>query len=71
LPREVSLDSPSTDLHHFTLDWPGDLRGKWVTATATQVIFNGFLRSPGVSANADYGSVMSTTSEFSRAWEVK
>lgn len=68
---EVSIDYPSTDPHRFRLDWPGDLRGKWVTATATRFIFTGFLQRPGVRTNADLGEVKSTTSEFSRVWEVQ
>jgi len=68
---EVSANFPYGDPRRFTMVWPGDLRGKWVTATATRFVYNGFLRNAGPSIDAANGGVMTTTSEFSRVYEVK
>jgi len=48
---------------------PRDLRGKWLAATATRVIYTGWARTPRTeSATQDF---FTTTSEFSRAIEVR
>jgi len=51
--------------------YQGDLRGKWVTATATHVLYIGWVRDDTVKPNDDRGDYFTTTSEFSRAVEVK
>jgi hypothetical protein len=61
----------SDDRTKFTFVHPGDLRGKWVTATATKVNYYGFARKPGISTNGEWQGFIMTTSEFSRAVEVK
>jgi hypothetical protein len=55
----------------FTFVYPGDLRGKWITATATHQYYIGWLKTPGtISTNDDTGwGYFTTTSEFSRAYE--
>lgn len=55
----------------FVLVYPGDLRGKWVTAVATHSNWYGFAQGhPSATARAlPLGTIV--TSEFSRAVEVK
>jgi hypothetical protein len=55
----------------FVFRYPGDLRGKWVTATAMHVHYYGFLRDPGPGKNGEWQGFVTTSSEFSRAVEVK
>ncbi len=55
----------------FSYTHPADLRGKWITATATQVYYVGFLTSPPVRSQTESQGFMITTSEFSRAVEVR
>lgn len=50
----------------YTLRVNGDLRGKWIAATATHVDYYGFLRT-----NSEAQGFVTTTSEFSRAVEVR
>lgn len=47
----------------------GDLRGKWITATATRGFYWALRDQP--RTNSDYAGFASATSEFSRAVEVK
>lgn len=49
----------------YRLQVPLDLRGKWISATLTEVIYLGFIRG-----NDDTGDFRTTTSEMSRAVEV-
>jgi len=60
----VTLDGPT-----FRLVYPQDLRGKWITATLTQMDYYGWLQGP--RANDSSQGFVSTTSEFSRAVEVR
>ena len=53
----------------YTFVYRGDLRGKWIAATATYRDFYGFARRP--SPNDYWQAGSGTTSEFSRAVEVK
>lgn len=48
----------------------GDLRGKWITATATHQYYTGWLRKPGSNGDTGWG-YYTTTSEFSRAFAFK
>ena len=58
--------SSSSSDRQFTFRHAGDLRGKWVTATAMQVHYYGWLRT-----NGERQGFATTSSEFSRAVEVK
>jgi hypothetical protein len=53
----------------FTFVTPVDLRGKWVTATATKQIYGGWA-TIGLDGDTGWG-YLTTTSEFSRVFEVK
>lgn len=56
----------------WKLVWPEDLRGKWVTATATHQYYIGWLRDEPAKPSDDTGwGYYTTTSEFSRAVEVR
>jgi hypothetical protein len=56
----------------FTFVTPLDLKGKWVAATSTRHVYNGWLRNPPVRAEGDTGwGYYTTTSEFGRAVEVR
>lgn len=54
----------------FSIEVPGDLRGKWVTATVTRIDYNGFARRRVEPTGFTHG-FLTATSEFSRAVEVK
>lgn len=55
----------------YTFVHRGDLRGKWVTATATYRDFWGFANSLAPVTHEYWQAGIGTTSEFSRAMEVK
>lgn len=54
----------------FRFVYPGDLRGKWVSATNTRLVYNTWVRGPRQDGDSGYGR-LTTTSEFGRAVEVK
>jgi parallel beta-helix repeat protein len=57
----------------FTFTHPSDLRGLWITVTTTEHHYYGFVTAPRPvrdESATDWGYV-TTTSEFSRAFEVK
>ena len=57
---------------NYTLRFHGDLRGKWVTATASKRNYFGFARPPQeLREDENWQGFFSTTSEFSRAVEFK
>jgi hypothetical protein len=58
------------DRHTFRLVHPGDLRGKWVTATATHVFYYGWVLGP-IGTLGEWQGFVTTTGEFSRAVEVR
>ena len=58
------------DRRTFRFVYAGDLRGKWVTATAMQVWYYGWLRFP-VTTNGEWQGFVTTSSEFSRAVQVQ
>lgn len=47
-----------------------DLRGKWISATATRVVYTGWARAPRPDGDTGYG-YFTTTSEFSPPIQVK
>lgn len=55
----------------FTFIAEGDLRGKWIAATTTNSIFSGFAKPPLGPDAVDINTVVTATSEFSRAVEVQ
>jgi hypothetical protein len=55
----------------FSFSYTGDLRGKWVTATATRRYYNGFAKPPLLQSDGDAQGFLTTTSEFGRCVEVK
>ena len=69
----ATYGEPYTGPMRFTFVYPGDLRGKWITATVTHQYYNGWLKTPGtIGTNDDTGwGYYTTTSEFSRAYEFK
>jgi len=65
---EVTQDRSTT----YTLRFRGDLRGKWVTATASKRNYFGWARPPQeLREDENWQGFFSATSEFSRAVEVK
>jgi hypothetical protein len=58
---EVNGEGDEGGPYRFTFVWPGDLRGKWVTATTTRF----------EPSREFVSGLFTTTSEFSRAVEVK
>ena len=66
---KVMSGDPSTN---YTLRFRGDLRGKWVTATASKRNYYGWARPPQeLREDENWQGFFSATSEFSRAVEVK
>jgi hypothetical protein len=60
---------PSYSTERFRFVHPGDLRGKWVAATKTSIIYYGWSRVP--RPDADTGYSYTTTSELSNAIQVR
>jgi hypothetical protein len=66
------LGTVTAPTREWKLVWPEDLRGKWVTATATHQLYLGWLRDEAAKPNEDDGfAYYTTTSELSRAIEVQ
>lgn len=55
---------------NWRFEQKGDLTGKWIAATATYSIYNGWLRDGGQKSDGNWQGFETTTSEFSRAVEV-
>ncbi len=56
-----------SDRRHFVVSYQGDLRGKFITATATQNDYFGFARVARISPDSSWQGFVTTTSEVSRA----
>ena len=61
-----------TELHEgvFTFVSDRDLRGKWIAATTTNSLYSGFAKPPLNPDAVDINTVVTATSEFSRALQV-
>lgn len=60
------------DERRYLLRFPSDLRGKWIAATTTRVVYNGWLQGPRLTTLGDTGwGYYTTTSEFGRAVQVQ
>lgn len=69
---ELRAEGVGLNLYAFTFVYEGDLRGKWITATATRHMYFGWAVIGDPSPNGDTGwGYQTTTSEFSRAFEVR
>jgi hypothetical protein len=60
-----------SDRRHFIWSHPGDLRGKFITATVTRSDYFGFARAPRISPDFSWQGFVTTTSEVSRAIPVQ
>lgn len=67
----AEIRAPYEPLGTFSYTHEGDLRGKWITATATRVNYVGWLTTPPVQSQTNEQGFLITTSEFSRAVEVR
>jgi hypothetical protein len=65
-PIGMTKDANFTSATHFHIEFDGDLTGQFITATATNVNYEGFAKPEGT----DQG-FLTQTSEFSRAIEVR
>jgi hypothetical protein len=66
--------TPRQNSGKFSFTWDGDLTGKWIAVTGTRHNYYGWLtmgEAPPVTGNGDWQAFTTTTTEFSRAVEVK
>jgi parallel beta-helix repeat protein len=56
-----------SDRRHFAFSYPGDLRGKFITATVTRNDYFGFARVARLSPDSSWQGFVTTTSEVSKA----
>jgi hypothetical protein len=67
LKTQVLGSFTETPVRHFRFELEGDLTGQWITATDTTSYYNGFAKPSPLGA----GGYLTTTSELSRAVEVR
>lgn len=65
------LDSGTAGHGEFTVEIPGDLRGRYITATNTRSHYVGFAKPPVLSGEGHTRHIMADTSELSEAVQVQ